>query len=581
MNLLRLQSLKNFTTEAIAQTVQKLPSQLLLLTLSFLCLGTTPQFASTGLAQSTPQAISLNVFPDAVNLGGARDFQSLIGQSVDSNDITTDVTGELRIQPIDEKIVRVEEGIVYPVANGTTQLKVTLGKFTKTIPVTVKDVQSDPELSFQLDVMPVFSKTGCNAGSCHGAARGKDGFRLSLFGYDPKGDYFRLTREMPGRRIDVAVPEDCLLTNKATNRVAHTGGKLFDTDSPYYAVLKRWLEEGAVYDGEEVAEVTGIELFPPGGLLNGEGSAQQLNVLAQYSDGSTRDVTQLAYFSATNPDAASVSQDGRVIGGARGESFVMSRYGTHTVGSAFITLPRDLKFESDAKRYPENNFIDAHINAKLKKLRIYPSELCTDNEFIRRVSIDICGRLPTVEEVNLFLADEDAQKRSKLIDGLLEQDDFLDIWVMKWSELLQIRTSRTMYAKGAHLYFQWLQEKFYSDTPLNEVVVELMSASGSTFDNPPTNFYEVARDPLLTAENTAQVFLGMRIQCAQCHNHPFDRWTMEDYYSFASFFAKVRAKPTSDPRQVIISEGGGKEIKHPVSGAVMQPKFLGGAIRLT
>ena len=532
--------------------------------------------ASVVDAQVTSQLIDLRVYPETIKLNGARDNQSVGAQAVYTNGLTQDVTDELKLEVSDQAIAAINHKQVFPKSDGITELTVTYGEFTKSIPVSVTDSESDSALSFQLDVMPIFSKSGCNAGSCHGAARGKDGFRLSLFGYDSEGDYFRLTREMLGRRIDVALPDNCLLTNKATNRVAHSGGKLFEQDSKFYAVLKRWLEEGAKFDGDEVATVISIDLRPRDGLLNGTGAAQQLNVMANYSDGTTRDVTHLAYFSTTNSDAAAVSPAGIVTGQNRGEAFVMARFGTHTVGSEFITLPRDLKYESLEKRYPENNVIDKHVNAKLKKLRIYPSELCSDREFIRRVSIDICGQLPTVEEVFAFVINEDTDKRSVLIDRLLDQDAFLDIWVMKWAELLQIRTGRTVDAKAAFLYFQWLQEKFYGDAPLDEIVVELLSATGNTFDNPQANFYQVDRDKLKTAENVAQVFLGMRIQCAQCHNHPFDRWTMDDYYSFASFFAKVRVKPSSDPRKNIVSFGGGKEIKHPVNGSNMMPKFLGG-----
>ena len=528
-------------------------------------------------AESASQPIDdLRIYPETISLNGARDSHEVIAQTVFTNGITAGVSQDLGLKIADESVARIENGRVFPGSDGKTILTVTYKDFAKEIPITVTNSQADDALSFQLDVMPIFSKTGCNAGSCHGAARGKDGFRLSLFGYDPKGDYFRITREMLGRRIDVALPDDCLLTNKATNRVAHTGGKLFDVNSQYYGVLKRWLEEGANFDGEEVAAVTSIELLPEDGLLNGEGAQQRLNVTAHYSDCTTRDVTHLAFFSTTNADTAVVSQEAIVTGGRRGEAFVMARYGTHTVGSEFITLPRDLKFENRDTLYPENNFIDTHINAKLKRLRIYPSELCNDAQFIRRVNIDICGQLPTAGEVDAFVADENPQKRAVLIDRLLDQDAFLDLWVMKWAELLQVRASKTIDAKGAFLYFRWLREKFYDQTPLNQIVVELMSATGSTFDNPPTNFYEVDRNQLKTAENVAQVFLGMRIQCAQCHNHPFDRWTMEDYYSFASFFAKVRVKPTADPRKMIVSHGGGKETKHPVTGEKMMPKYLGG-----
>ena len=527
-------------------------------------------------AQAVSPCVELRVYPETIKLAGARDSQTVIAQAVSSDGITEGVSNELKLEIADESIATIDQLSVFPQSDGKTKLTVTYGKFIKTIPIAVSGSKSDPDLSFQLDVMPVFSKTGCNAGSCHGAARGKDGFRLSLFGYDAEGDYYRLTREMPGRRIDVALPDNCLLTNKATNRVAHSGGKLFNPDSEYYNVLKRWLEEGAKFDGEEIATVTSIDLRPRNGLLNGTGATQQLNVTAHYSDGTTRDVTHLAYFSTSNSDAVEVSPAGHITGQNRGEAFVMARFNTHTVGSDFITLPRDLTFENLESLYPHYNIIDTHVNAKLKKLRIYPSKLCSDREFIRRVSIDICGQLPTVEEVAEFVDSDDANKRSVLIDQLLDQNAFLDIWVMKWAELLQIRAGQTIDSKAAFLYFQWLREKFNQEVPLNEIVIELMSATGDTFKNPATNFYEVDRDKLKTAENVAQVFLGMRIQCAQCHNHPFDRWTMDDYYSFASFFAGVRVKPTADPRENTVSGVVGGAIKHPVSGEVMMPKFLGG-----
>jgi hypothetical protein len=300
-----------------------------------------------------------------------------------------------------------------------------------------------------------------------------------------------------------------------------------------------------------------------------------MTVTARYADGTRRDVTHLTHFSTSNPDVAAVSQSGRVTAGCHGEALVMARFDTHTVGAGFITLSGDQEFQNSADRYPENNLIDVHINAKLKRLRIYPSPLCGDAEFIRRVMIDLCGRVPTVEERQAFVADVSTEKRGNLIDRLIQRDEFLDIWVMKWAELLKIRTSKTVDAKAALLYFRWLKNKFYQQTPLNKIVVELLSASGGTFENPPANFYEVERNRLKTAENVAQAFLGMRIQCAQCHNHPFDRWTMDDYYSFVAFFAKIRSKPAADPREKIVSVGGG-EIKHPVTNKVMQPKFLGG-----
>lgn len=519
--------------------------------------------------------VSLNVFPPTIELHGRRDFQKIVGQSVGHNGVTSDVTEELQIVVYDQSIAGLDGPTVIPLKTGETKLRIRHGELEVTVPVKVAAADVDPAISFQLDVMPVFSRTGCNNGSCHGAARGKDGFRLSLFGYDPDGDYFRLTREMLGRRIDIATPDDCMLSNKATGTVAHSGGTVFSRDSKYYQTLKRWLVEGAEFDKEEVPDVQSVALMPPSAILNGDGATQRLCVTASYSDGTTRDVTDLAYFSTTNSSVASVSKDGIVAGGQRGEALVMARFGTHTVGADFVTLPKGLDFVPQPM--PANNFIDVRINEKLSKLRISPSDLCTDEVFIRRVSLDICGVVPAEEEVDTFVADQSSEKRSKLIDRLLEQDAFVSIWVMKWSQLLQIRSYKNIVSpKNALLYHNWLKEKISANTPVDEIVVELMGAKGSTFTNPPANFYEMERDPLKISENVAQSFMGMRIQCAQCHNHPFDRWTMEDYYSFASFFARVARKRTSDPRERIIIANGGRKTKHPVSGKVMEPKFLGG-----
>ncbi len=528
-------------------------------------------------ARQGEDPVSLNVFPQSIQLHGKRDFQKIVGQAVRHNGVTDDVTDKVQIVVHDQDIAKLDGTRLVPLRAGQTKLRIRHAELEVTVPVTVASAEDDPPVSFQLDVMPVFSRTGCNSGSCHGAARGKDGFRLSLFGYDPDGDYFRLTREMLGRRIDVATPDDCMLSNKATGKVAHSGGTVFSRDSDYYQTLKRWLVEGAEFDKKEVPEVQSVTLMPPSAILDGDGATQRLCVTASYSDGTTRDVTDLASFSTTNGSVASVSKDGIVVAGQRGEALVMARFGTHTVGAEFVTLPRGLDFVPEPM--PVNNFIDARINEKLNKLRITPSGLCSDEVFIRRVSLDICGVVPTEEEVENFVADEGSDKRSKFIDRLLEQDAFVSIWVMKWSQLLQIRSYKNIVSqKNALIYHRWLKEKISANTPVDKIVVELLGARGSTFTNPPANFYEMERDPLKITENVAQSFMGMRIQCAQCHNHPFDRWTMEDYYSFAAFFAKVARKPASDPRERIIVGSGGGKTKHPVSGKVMEPKFLGGAM---
>ena len=517
----------------------------------------------------------LLVFPAEVKLTTNRDSQSLVCQAVYENGITKDVTHEVAWEIANPEFVRHSSNVLHPISDGKTQLKVTYDQFSIDVPVSVESAVVRPPISFKNDVMPVFSKSGCNAGSCHGAARGKDGFRLSLYGFDPDGDYHRLTREMLGRRINLATPKECMLIAKAVEAVPHSGGALFKPESPYYNTLMEWLENGAQRDQGEVPTVTGIELYPKGGLLDGPGSSQQLSVRAVYSDGTDRDVTSLSYFSTNNENSASVSQSGIVEANNRGESFVMARFDTHTVGVDFITLPKALEFSwADVK---ENNYIDTHIHNKLRKLRIQPSEVCSDSEFLRRASLDICGIVPTPEQVTAFLADEDPNKRSKLVDELLERKEFVELWVMKWSELLQIRSTQQVSYKSTLPYYNWLQQQIADEVPVDQMVRSLLGSEGGTFSNPATNYYQTEQDNLKVAENVAQVFMGMRIQCAQCHNHPFDRWTMDDYYSFAAFFAQIGRKGAEDPREQIVFNRNGGETRHPVTKAVMKPKYLGGA----
>ena len=435
----------------------------------------------------------------------------------------------------------------------------------------------DPGPSFRLDVMPIFMRSGCNTGSCHGAARGKDGFRLSLFGFDPEADYQRITREISGRRINLALTAESVLLTKATNAVPHGGGARIKHGDEYYNTLKRWLDAGAKNDPGPVPAIVAVVLDPPEGVLDGAGATQQLSVRAKYADGSERDVSSLAVFLTNNDNAAKVDSTGLVTAGNRGEAFVMARFETHTVGSHFITLPKGLAFQW--ANPPAANVIDELIHAKLQKLRINPSAICTDEEFLRRASLDICGVLPTSDEYRSFMASADPQQRAALVDQLLVRKEFVDLWVMKWSELMMIRTvPNEVSYKAMLLYYNWLQEKIEANTPIDQLVRELLSAKGGTFTEPATNYFQHERDTLKTAENVAQVFMGMRIQCAQCHNHPFDRWTMDDYYGFANFFAQIGRKRGEDPRETIVFNSGSGDVKHPVGGRVVPPKFLGGAV---
>lgn len=528
-------------------------------------------------AQEAEKPVAISVSPTDISLTNVRDRQSLMVQAVMANGLTFDVTEQAQMAIQDAAFVKADGQTFHPVADGTTTIKVSYEGHSIDVPVTVTHATTDLPISFRLDVMPVFMKTSCNNGSCHGAARGKDGFRLSLFGFDPAGDHFRLTREIPGRRINLALPEESLLVEKSTGSVPHTGGKRFEVGGEKYDTIVRWLKVGAPDDPKpaEVPTVTSLELYPQGAVLDGEGQTQRMSVRAKYSDGTDRDVTSMAYFSSNNETSAEITQAGTVTAHERGEAFIMARFDTHTVGSQFIVLPKGLKYEDP--KTPEFNYIDTLVHAKLRKLRITPSELCTDEQYLRRVFIDITGTLPSVEEHQLFLADTSADKREKVVDQLLLRKEFVDMWVMKWAELLQVRTINNRVAKKPMLrYFNWLREKIATNTPSDVMVRELLASKGGTFSDPATNYYQTETATLKVAENAAQVFMGMRIQCTQCHNHPFDRWTMDDYYGFAAFFSQIGRKKAEDPREQIIYNSGRGEVKHLVDGRNMAPKFLGG-----
>ena len=518
---------------------------------------------------------NISVFPPEVNIQTNRGMQRVLVQASFDDGITEDVTSKAKITISDPKVAKLENGIVRPVADGKCTIEVSYeGKTTK-IPLDVKQAQADRPISFKLDVMPIFMRTGCNQGGCHGAARGKDGFRLSLFGFDPDGDHYRLTRELNGRRINLAIPEESLLVEKGAGKVPHTGGQKFAVGDQYFNEIIRWLDAGAPVDSASIATPLSIDVYPNKVVMNGKGSTQQIVVRAKYSDGSERDVTSLSLFMSNNDSSAKISPDGLVTAGDRGEAFIMARFHTFTVGSQFIVLPKDLKFNFPQSQ--EKNYIDTLVNAKLKNLRITPSEVCSDEAFLRRVYVDLNGILPTVEEFQKFMSNKAPNKREQLVEELLAKKEFAEMWVLKWAELLQIRSSNDVSYKSTLLYYNWLQDRIARNVPFNQWVQELLGASGGTFKNPATNYYQNERDILKVTENVAQVFMGMRIQCAQCHNHPFDRWTMDDYYGFAAFFCQIGRKGTDDPRELTVFNSGNGEVRHPVGNRVMAPKFLGGS----
>ncbi|MEM6687831.1 MAG: DUF1549 domain-containing protein [Planctomycetota bacterium] len=535
--------------------------------------------ASISKSSSPPRRPEFAVYPPAVRLDGSSDFQSFIAVLRRDDDVTEDATERVNWKIANESIARLVDGKVHPLTDGKTSLVGSYLGTTVSVPVEVHDSAKSPKVSFTNDVMPVLTRASCNTGSCHGAARGKDGFNLSLFGYDPEGDHFRITREIGTRRINLAVPEESLLLRKAVGSVPHTGGKLFETGSDHYKTILAWLKDNVPLDrqtGENaVPTVDRVELYPPQAIIEGDGSQQRMIAVAHYSDGTTRDIEELATFSTNNSTVAAVDQSGLITAGTRGEAFVMARFDTHTVGSQVLTLPENLEYSAPSTE-PEPSYVDELVMKKLNQLRIEPSPACSDEEFIRRATIDIAGLLPTEEEFHRFVHDPAEDKRERLVDELLSRKEFSEIWAMKFAQLLMIKSSNQVSYKSALLYANWITDQFAKNRPINEIVQELLTSSGGTFSSPATNFYEIERDVLKTSENVAQVFMGIRTQCAQCHNHPFDRWTMEDYYGFASFFTQVRRKNGEDYREQIIYDTRGGEVNNPVKKKPEPAKYLGG-----
>lgn len=535
----------------------------------------TPAEEASSQPSGTARQVDLAIYPPEIKLNSTRDFQSFVAVIRRDDGITEDASDRVIWNIADESKVRRDGFKLFPVADGQTEL---VGEYLGTtikIPVTVSNATATPPISFTNDVMPVLTRAGCNTGSCHGAARGKDGFRLSLFGFDPVGDYTRITREIGFRRINLAIPAESLFVKKAIGTVPHTGGKLFGTDSEYYATILEWLAAGAHNDPQDnqPPTVDAVAIYPPQAVIEGEGAKQRFVAVATYSDGTTRDVTTLAAFTSNNSGTADIDNLGMVTAGRRGEAFVMARFDTHTVGSQVLALPVGLQYEPPQVT---GNYIDQLVGKKLQQLRILPSGLCSDEEFLRRVTIDITGLLPTEEEYGRFISDTADDKRARLIDQLLERKEFSEIWAMKFAQLLMVKSTNDVSYKSAYLYANWLTDKFARNVPIDQMVRELLTSTGGTFSSPATNFYEIERDTLKTAENVAQVFMGIRTQCAQCHNHPFDRWTMNDYYGFASFFSQIGRKGAEDYRERIVFNRGGGEVNHLVTNQPVPPKFLGG-----
>ena len=534
-------------------------------------------------AQLIGQPESLVVQPASLELKGPRGFRQVVvnAKYAEKGSSTRDVTGLVTMECQPANLVSVEEGgFLVPRSMGKGKLVVRAGGKATEVPLEVTGLDKASPVSFRHEVIAALNVGGCNMGACHGTPSGKNGFKLSLRGFDPVSDHQQLTRDVLGRRSVSHDPNMSLLLLKGLARVPHEGGQRFPNAGVTTQAVEQWLAGGMVDDRPDLPAVKKVEVIPGNRTLRNPAKWQQLSVQAEFSDGSKRDVTRLSVFSSSDAGIAEVNQQGLVEFRQAGEVAILVRYLEEMVSVRLTYL--DPKPQFTFPSFPENNYIDTHVSNKLRLLDIPPSGLCSDTDFARRAHLDLCGVLPTPEEVKAFQADQSPDKRAKLIDALLDRPEYADFWTLKFSDVL--RSSRkTLQAKGVHAFQQWLRERIAANVGLDQVVREILTASGPAANNPAAGYYRIARDPQSLAETTAQLFFGVRMQCAKCHNHPFERWTQDDYYGFAAFFARVKTK--ADPSQpsvdnkapageIVFADRGG-EVTQPRTGKVMTPRYMG------
>lgn len=433
-----------------------------------------------------------------------------------------------------------------------------------------------PNVSFVNDVIPVLTKAGCNAGVCHAkAGGGQNGFQLSLLGFEPQDDYEHLVKEDRGRRLFPAAPEHSLLLMKASGKMPHGGGVRVPADSENYSLLLNWIRQGAAYDAESAPQLTAIEVQPSRGTVQ-RNAEQQLKAVAKYADGSERDVTGLALFESNDKSMADVSDGGLVkISDIPGKVAVMVRYqGRVAVFSASVPLGALVDGVPVSK-----NFVDDFVFGNLKEIGVPPSPVCDDATFIRRVTLDIAGRLPTDAEAKTFFANQDSDRREQVIDGLLRSPEYADFFANKWTAMLKNRRDDASDMTSNFAFYAWVRDSLLANKPYDQLVRELLAATGTVIANPPVAWYKRVKEPKQQLEDVAQLFLGVRMQCAQCHHHPFERWSQDDYYSLAAFFTQVGRKPSATRGEDLIFHKRGMAVATNIkSGAALKPAALGDAI---
>jgi hypothetical protein len=477
--------------------------------------------------------------PEKLVLTNARDARSLLVLGQDTAGKTIDLSAAAERVASGSPIAIDKDGYVAPVAVGRAEVVVKAAGKEVRVPVEVTNV--DPvAIDYIRDFLPHLSKQGCNAGTCHGAQQGRKGFKLSLRGYDPLYDYRALVDDVSGRRFNRAQPADSLMLQKPTQGVPHEGGFLFDEESLAYRDIAQWIAEGCKYS--ETPRPTSLELSPGTPTLEKSGEQQQVQVIAHYPDGTNRDVTRDAVFETSNFEVATVSPTGLIKSVRRGEAAVLARYeGVYSNITVTVLGNREGFVWQDS---PEFNFIDKHVNAKLQKMKNRASDLCTDAEFLRRVSLDLTGLPATAATTKGFLDDprESREKRLAKIDELLASPEYIDHWTLKWSDLL-LANRKFIKEPGVWGFRNWIRQGLATNEPYDRMVFDLMTASGDSDENPAANYYRIAREPREVMENMTQVFLGTRFVCAQCHDHPFEKWTQNQYFQLSAYFGGVGRKP--------------------------------------
>lgn len=484
---------------------------------------------------------SLAVYPTKVTLKGLDDSAQLIVTATLTDGKLVDLTSDVTFEVKNAKVGRVTSaGRVIPLTNGDSEIVAIFGDKTISLPIKTQSCDVSLPINFTNDVVPIFTKLGCNSGGCHGKSGGQNGFQLSLLGFEPDIDFSALVKEDRGRRVFPAAPDHSLLLLKATGTMAHAGGKRMDVGSDEYKLIYRWIASGMPLGKETDPHVTKITVYPEHRILTRNGK-QQFAVYAHYSDNTLQDVTQRAQFESNAQDVAIV--DGAALVRAldmSGEAAIMARYQSQ-VAVFRATVPLGMKIP-DYKWEPKT-LVDTLTQKKWKELGVVPSELCGDEEFMRRVHLDLTGTLPTPAEVKAFLADKSPNKRDTLIDALLERPEYSYYFANKWADVLKVkRGNQPGNASGTFAFHSWIREAVANDLPYDKFVRGILAASGDEYTAPPTVWYKSLTKPEEFVDDTAQVFLGLRIACAQCHHHPYEKWSQEDYWSMAAFFGQVGKK---------------------------------------